>query len=409
MIVKLPAYAWYGDYEISIELPDNWEVNVFKMKGHDAPRLTEDQISKKLSKPINSEPLHELAKNKKECVIIVDDLTRPTKAYQLIPHVLKELHEGGIKDENIRFVMAIGAHHLMRLDDIKKKLGDEIPEKYNVFNHNVFENHVFLGKTSNGTPIYINKEVMRCDLKIGIGSIIPHLSFGYGGGGKIILPGVSSIETITYNHIQIKKGIGVGCIEENLRRLDAEEAARMAGLDFVVNALVNPNRDCCELVCGDPIAAHREGVKIAKKHYITETVEADIVIVNGYPMENEAYKVFDIANRSLKEGGDLIVMIHTPEGQRGHYYSGRFGTDYGGKGWRIGLYTEKLKRFDNFYVIAPHDSLIDHQYFGLDSRWFKSFEGALKDLKLKHGGKEVRVAIYPYAPIQISKDDASRL
>ncbi|MCX8192156.1 MAG: nickel-dependent lactate racemase, partial [Nitrososphaerales archaeon] len=173
MIVKLPVYAWYGDYEINIELPEEWEVHMCRMMGHDAPRLTDEQIYERLMKPIKSEPLHELARNKKECVIIVDDLTRPTKAYQLIPHILKELHDGGMKDENIRFVMAIGAHHWMRLDDIKKKLGDEIPERYKVFNHNVFENHVFLGKTSYGTPVYINKEVMKCDLKIGVGCILP--------------------------------------------------------------------------------------------------------------------------------------------------------------------------------------------------------------------------------------------
>ena len=375
------------------------------MAGHDAPTLTKDQICRKLAQPIGSKPLGQLARSRKECVIIVDDLTRPTKASQVIPQILDELHEAGMEDNHIRFVMAIGAHHWMRLDDIQKKLGDDIPDRYHVYIHNVYENNVSVGKTSRGTPVHINREVVGCDLKIGVGCIIPHRTHGFGGGGKIILPGVASIDTISHNH-SVKEGVGAGSVERNARRLDTEEAASMTHLDFVVNVLVNPNRDCCDLLCGDLVAAHRAGVKLARSHYLTETTKADVVVANGYPMESEAYKMFDIIQDSLNDNGDALIIIHTPEGSRGHYYNGRFGTDYGGKGWKPGGYLPTSIKSKSFYVVAPHSSLSDYQYFGLTSQWVKSWKEALSELVTKRGTSGVKVAVYPYAPIQLSRQDS---
>jgi len=398
------TYAWYGDSNLSLTFPEGWEVTEHRMAGHDALALTSEQIRRKLAQPVGSELLRELAKDRKECVILVDDLTRPTKAWQVIPHILEELQEAGIRDHHIRFVMALGAHHWMRLDDIQKKLGDDVPDRYSVYNHNVYENNVFVGNTSRGTPVHVNREVMRCDLKISVGCIVPHMLYGYGGGGKIIVPGVASIDSIQSHHNRY--GGSVGKAEENVGRLDAEEAARMAGLNFIVNVLINPNRDCCELVCGDPVSAHRSGVKLARSHYLTETTKADVVVANGYPMESEAYKVFDIVKRSLVDGGSPVVLIHTPEGVRGHYYNGRFGTDFGGRGWKPAKYLPGSGNIQSLYVVAPHSSLADYQYFGLASRWVKSWNEVLGELEASYGKSAVKVAVYPYAPIQISREDS---
>jgi hypothetical protein len=119
-------------------------------------------------------------------------------------------------------------------------------------------------------------------------------------------------------------------------------------------------------------------------------------------MENEAYKVFDIIQQSLKDSGDVVILVHTPEGARGHYYTGRFGTDYGGKGWNPGGFFPTSLRTKSLYVVAPHSSLADYHYFGLTSRWVKSWNEALSELRTRHGASRVKVAVYPYAPIQIS-------
>ena len=114
--------------------------------------------------------------------------------------------------------------------DFQKKLGPEIPERYLVFNHNCYEHLVDVGTTGRGTPVKINKELMSADLKISVGCMIPHFGYGFGGGSKMVLPGVAGYETIAANH-SISEGTGTGKVNANARRLDSEEAARMVGLD----------------------------------------------------------------------------------------------------------------------------------------------------------------------------------
>ena len=88
----------------------------------------------------------------------------------------------------------------MKLVDFQKKLGVDIPGRFLVFNHNPYENCDYLGETSRGTPAYVNSEFMACDLKLSIGCILPHPTAGFGGGGKMILPGIAHVDSITANH-----------------------------------------------------------------------------------------------------------------------------------------------------------------------------------------------------------------
>jgi len=137
---KVPAWEWYNWEDEELVFPEGWTVNEQRMKGHGALALTDNQIEEKIARPVGTVPLHELASGKRKCVIIFDDMTRPTKAYQVLPAVLKELHQGGLREDQIVFMMAAGAHHGRLLFDFQKKLGQEIPEKYHVFNHNCYEN-----------------------------------------------------------------------------------------------------------------------------------------------------------------------------------------------------------------------------------------------------------------------------
>jgi len=400
--MKIPAYDWYGDTPIDLEFPDGWVVHEQRMEGHDAGRLAQSKILERLQHPIGSLTLRELAKGKRRCTIIFDDMTRPTKTWQMLPAVLDELHRGGIADDGISFVMASGAHGARMLPDFIKKLGEEIPEKFLVFNHNPYENLTDLGETSHGTLVKVNREVMDSDLKVAVGAIIPHMGFGFGGGAKMLLPGVAGMDSICHNH-NIREGVGPGRVSGNLRRLDAEEASRMAGLDFIVNALLNADRDVTDLFCGDVVEAHREGVKKARRHYATPIVEdADISMGNGYPMANEGYKAYDIAIESVRKGGDLVFLIYTPEGCRVHYYNGRFGTDFGGKGWRPDVYVRKPWKMSRIVVVSPHLMMIDEEYYGKGSIWVKSWKEALGLLEetTRH---DAEVALYPCASMQISE------
>jgi len=403
---KVPAWEWYGWQPETLTFPDSWEVHEQRMKGHNARTLSPKEIKEKLQHPIGTSALSELAKGKRKCVVIFDDMTRPTKTTQMLPAILDELHRGGLTDGRIVFVMASGAHTGRMLFDFQKKLGEETCERFLVFNHNPYEGFVDLGKTSRGTPVLINREVMGCDLKVVVSSIMPHFGFGFGGGSKMILPGVAAVDTISPNH-SIKKGTDPGRVAGNERRLDSEEAARMAGLNFVVHSLLNADSDVCDLVAGDMIEAHREGVKRARVHYATKVVpEADVSIGNTYPMANEGYKAYHVVLESVREGGDMVYLVYTPEGCRFHFYNGRFGTDYGGRGWRPDVYVKKPWKMERVICVSPHILKADEPYYGEGSRWVKTWAEALKLLEDVHGSK-AKVALYPTASMQISESNAA--
>jgi len=412
MIVKVPQFPWYGDTELALEFPDSWEVVTCRMPGQDTPKLSQAAMKDAFLNPIGTPRIAELARGKKEVVIIFDDLTRPTKIDELVPYVLQELKEGGIKDENIRFISAIGAHGAMKLMDFVKKLGPEVVQKYPVFNHNPYENCTSVGTTSRGTPVMINSEFMSCDLKIAIGSIVPHPMSGFGGGGKMILPGVASLETILSNHSKLcevaKEGMVLnswGRIDDNIMRLDMEEVARMAGLDVSVNALVNMQRDTIGLFVGDLVEAQREGVKMARKVYATEVpAGADIVVANAYAKANEASLVVNTGNDLLKkEGGDLVITANIPEGQICHYLVRSFGKNMGGQLW--GKRTKLPSRTKRMIALGPYLDPAGLDWVGpVDQITIANGWGEiLKMLKASYGEK-ARVVVIPDATLQYFPD-----
>src|SRR4030042_29384 len=218
------------------------------MEGYNRPRLESADIKKAVGSPIGMAPLREYARGKKQVVILFDDMARVTRVAEIVPHVLAELGAAGINDSRIRFIAACGCHGAMNRSDFTKKLGEDVLRRFPVYNHTPFDNCVYAGTTRGGTKVLINAEVMKCDLKIGIGSIVPHIMAGFGGGGKIVLPGVAAYETILAFHSSRESSgrrrdkdtvTGMGAYEGNPRRRDIDEAAGIAGLDMKIDAIVN--------------------------------------------------------------------------------------------------------------------------------------------------------------------------
>lgn len=409
MIVEVPQFPWYGDTELELDFPDSWEVIVPKMAGQDALKLSDKQIRDAFLNPIGTPRIAELARNKKEVVILFDDLTRPTKADEIVPYVLQELREGGIKDENIRFIAALGLHGAMKLMDFQKKLGEEIPQKFLVYNHNPYENCTYLGETSRGTPVSINSEFMACDLKIAIGSIVPHPTSGFGGGGKMVLPGVAHIDSITANHRNLcevaESGSLVldtwGRVDDNAQRLDMEEIARMASLNVSVNALVNMRRETIGLFVGDLLEAHREGVKMARKVYATEAPsEADIVVANSYAKANETVLVVTLGSKILKEeGGDLVVIGNIPEGQICHYLGRSFGKKMGGRLW--GPQTKLPPRVKRMFALGPYIDKAGLDWIGpIDQIILLNSWAEILDMLKKSYGDKAKAVVIPDGTLQ---------
>ncbi len=404
MKVKIPQLLWYDNGVKDLAFPASWSVFFCPMKGGERKKLNHREIEKAFQEPIGSKTIQELAKGKKEIAILFDDLARPTPVYEIAPFVIRELEKAGISDEQVRFIAALGAHGANTANEFRKKLGEEILDRFRVYNHHPFNYCKYLGKTSRGTPVSINQEVMACDLKIGIGCIVPHSFSGFGGGGKMILPGVSHIDSIAYNHGTLVKEhpgcVGVGKIEGNIPRLDIEEATRMAGLNLKIDAILNLRGEMTSLFVGDPILEHREGMKLAKEVYATTPAKnMDIVIVNSYSKPNECAIAPFIGIPSLKEeGGDLVIIANEPGGQVVHYLFGEFGTcGEGGLQLPQPLPT-KVKRL---IILSPFRDYVGACFFRKipSLLWAKTWEEVLGLLKEEWGNK-ANVAVYPDGTIQ---------
>jgi len=342
MRICLPELLWYGNTTTEIDLPDDWNVEIFPMNGAEVAPLTIAQMDAAINAPIGTSRISELAKGKKRAVIIFDDMTRPTRTFELAPLVIKELKAGGIVDENITFVCALGTHGELTANEFRKKVGPELLAKYRVFNHNIYENCVEIGTTSRGTKMMINREVAEADLKIAIGCVTAHAQVGFSGGGKLVLPGISHVDSITHYHLEVDAmdhdSTGMGKYPDNILQMEIEEAGQMAGIDFVVNIMVNGRGNTTHVFAGDLKQVYHEAVKLAADHYATtpSPQNKQLAISNAFVKANEMAIAAGLGMMSLKDyAGTVVVIANSPEGQVVHKLVGRWGTTYGGRQYPV--------------------------------------------------------------------------
>ena len=407
--IKLPQLAWHGVRELEIHIPESWQVEVCNMAGYARPHMKPAEIGDAIANPIGMLPIREFARGKREVVILFDDMTRVTRIAEIMPFILDELARGGIPDSRIRFVAAVGCHGAMDRFDFVKKLGEDILSRFPVYNHDPFDNCVYAGVTSHGTKVFINAEVMKCDLKIGIGSIVPHIMTGFSGGSKILMPGVASIRTIeAFHRLEAKTKqehanepvTGMGVVENNPRRLDIAEAAALAHLDVVIDAIVNMWGETVAIFAGDPREAYAAGLNEAKAHYLTPKVkDKDIVIANTFAKVSESESGLITTLPAVShEGGNIILICNAPEGHAVHYLMGPFGKTIGG---RLRLQIKVPPNVNRLIVFNEYPEIASKGYFEdidkvlLMNRW----DDVLRVLEESHR-PNARVAVYPNADIQ---------
>lgn len=318
--IKVPYGIPYGVREIEVELPSNMKLIKFA-KIEDTPKVEDEKktIMAALKNPIGSKSLYERAKKARSVVILSDDKSRPTPSHVIIPILLDELNAMGIKDEAITVVIGRGLHPEMKGPILEKKFGKKVLDRVTVINHDPDSNLAYLGKTTTGTPVYINKTVMEADLKIGLGTIIPHELAGYTGGAGIIIPGVAGRKTIDKNHMLVGRfEAKFGKIKGNLIRRDMEEAAKMAKLDLIINTLLNCANEIVAVFSGEPVKAHREGVKLSRKLFgVAIPRLADLVIASSHPRDEtfgKSLKAVFSSDLATKPNGSIILIAPSYNG-----------------------------------------------------------------------------------------------
>ena len=321
MRLTLRWRVWHGDESLELEFPPPFEVVVYPPK--DGADIGAEGIRQAFANPIGGPRIAELSRGKRSAVIVVDDIARPTPASRVIPPILDELREGGIPDGCIRFLMALGCHRAMTRSEMARKLGEDVVRRFQVLSHTPYECLVRVGETSRGTPVDINGYFAEAEVRIGVGQISPHGGPGWSGGAKIVIPGVAGIETITANHKPGRLRLGLVSIEGNEWRADMEEAARLAGLDAILNVVINSERGIAGVFVGDLVAAHRRGVERAWEVMSTSlpSEPADIGVFNQYPKDTEfmhlghALHVLNSARRAIvKPGGTLAILSASSDG-----------------------------------------------------------------------------------------------
>jgi nickel-dependent lactate racemase len=288
----------------------------------------EKAIEKTLADPINSPPLRELAKQGDTACIVFTDITRNTPEHLLVPALLAELHVAGVRDEDITLLCGTGLHRPSTPQEKVIKLGQSIVDRYRVLDHEPFnltglEN---LGITESGIPLSVNRVAYQADLLISTGIVEPHQYAGYSGGPKTLAIGAAGEAMIAHTHgpqMVDHPGTRLGKIEGNIFHQAITEAARRAGLDFILNVVQDEHKRPVAIFAGTPEGTFEELVKAAKRLYEVPIQQVyDVVVAGvGFPKDMNIYQASRAASQLffaptsvVKDGSVFIIPAPTPEG-----------------------------------------------------------------------------------------------
>jgi nickel-dependent lactate racemase len=406
--------SWYGKEEFEWPLPPDWTLVDARMQG--APTLSDAQLQAALAHPIGRPPLRQLAQGRRDAVIAIDDLTRPTEAYRILPLILAELNAAGLRDDQIQVIVSLGTHRPLTRVDLRKKVGEAVLGRVRVYNHNPYLNLVQVGTTQFGTAVRINASFMAADLKISLGMLAPHSYAGFSGGGKIVLPGLASWETVLSNHKPANNKLSghTGQVRGNTRREEIDEAARLAGLEFSLNVVSNERGETAGLFCGEVSAAFQAGAQFAKQVYATTLpVHADVGIFNAFPKDTELLQALNalapwnpVAGKGqdvVRPGGSIVVITAASEGH-GWLGLNNPGAPLHQRRDKHPVYRDMLASRQLLFL-SPNlgqPDLLDH--YPPEVRVLPDWPAVLAALQLRHPTPST-VAFFPCGPLQISQDD----
>ena len=285
-----------------------------------------DIVRAAMENPIDSARLSELAKGKKDCVIIISDHTRPVPSKDILPEMLRELKEGS-PDIQVTLLVATGFHRPTSTAELEAKLGKDIMEQCKIVVHDSRDKdaNVQIGILPSGAPCVIDKLAAETELLLAEGFIEPHFFAGFSGGRKSVLPGVSDQVTVFGNHCS--KFIDspysrTGILEGNPIHQDMIAAARMANLAYIVNVVIDEEKKTVAAFAGDCITAHQTGCDFLLQYCKVAPAPADIVITSngGAPLDQNMYqcvKGMTAAEASCKEGSVIIMCAECADGHGG--------------------------------------------------------------------------------------------
>ena len=325
MKIQFPYGKTHLEYDFEV-------VNVLtsSIESYDPGKSAQALVEEAMHAPVDSACLQELAKDKENVVIIASDHTRPVPSKVILPPMLLAIREGN-PNADITILVATGCHRETTKEELVAKFGQNIVDSEKIVVHDCDDtsNMVNLGTLPSGGQCLINRIAAEADLLLAEGFIEPHFFAGFSGGRKSVLPGVAARETVLANHCAefiAHPCARTGILEDNPIHRDMLWAAKQAKLRYIVDVVLNGEKEVIYAVAGELEAAHKKGTDFLSQLCGVETEPADIVISTngGYPLDQNVYqavKGMTAAEAAVRDGGVIIMLADSSDGLGGdHFY-----------------------------------------------------------------------------------------
>jgi nickel-dependent lactate racemase len=308
----------YGERTVTIDVPSKNLDGVLEAK----PTLRialRQAFDEAWSDPIGIGDPAEILKPGERVVVVITDHTRPTPTRDIFP-LLWEKIRGKIANDDVTLLVATGTHRPPTDPELETMVGD-LRREFRVLIHDCDEDVVEVGTSSLGTPITVNRALVEADRIVSIGHVGMHYYAGYSGGRKNVVPGVAGRATIEANHARMTDPRSTACVYSgNPINEEMVEAARMVGVDFIVDVVLASDGEVAKVVVGEPEAAHAAGRAFWDEHFQVPFCEPyDVVIASagGHPKDinlYQAYKGQYNAVKAVRDGGILFLIAACPNG-----------------------------------------------------------------------------------------------
>ena len=319
----------YGKTHLSYDF-EKVKVLTSSIEDYDPGMGQQALVDAAMAAPEGGITLRELAKGKEKIVLIASDHTRPVPSKFIVPPMLKQIREGN-PNADITILISTGCHRETTKEELVAKFGEEIIAKEKIVIHDCddTENLVNLGTLPSGGQCLINRLAVEADLLVAEGFIEPHFFAGFSGGRKSVLPGVAGRMTVLANHCSefiAHPKSRTGILEGNPIHEDMLWAAKKANLRYIVNVVLNGEKQVIYAVAGELESAHKKGTDFLSGLCGAKAEPADIVISTngGYPLDQNVYqavKGMTAAEAAVKVDGVIIMLAESGDGIGGdHFY-----------------------------------------------------------------------------------------
>ncbi|MBU2701738.1 nickel-dependent lactate racemase [Sporomusaceae bacterium BoRhaA] len=322
--VKLP----YDKKEIIAKIKrDNLQgILVSQAENYQTTLSQNEIVEASLDNPIGSPKLEYLVRGKKNIVIISSDHTRPVPSKIITPILLRRIRSVEPK-ANIKILVATGFHRPSTRKELIDKYGEDIVNNEQIVMHVSIDDAamVKIGTLPSGGPCILNRTAVEADLLISEGFIESHFFAGFSGGRKSVLPGIASYKTIMANHcgefIHSSKA-RTGNLKYNPVHEDMLYAAKTASLKFILNVVLDGDKQIIASFAGDLEKAHQTGCNFVEKLAKVKKIPCDIAISTngGYPLDQNIYqavKGMTAAEATNREKGVIIMVAGCADGHGG--------------------------------------------------------------------------------------------